>query len=67
MKHSPRKKTAAPTPEEIRSRVEKLVDAYQMEWQYLVSGDETDWSRAICLHLQLCELEHMEAAMQEFV
>jgi len=38
-----------------------------MEWQYLVSGDETNWTRAICLHLQLCELEHMEAAMQEFV
>ena len=63
-----RKKTQPPTPDEIRRHIEHLVDAQQVEWHYqLVSAPEPNWPRLMCLHLQMVELEGIDAAMQEFV
>jgi hypothetical protein len=55
-----------PTPAQIRRHIAKLVDAYQIEWHCeLVSSAEPDWSRLLCLHLQMVELEGTEAGMGE--
>jgi hypothetical protein len=55
-----------PTPAQIRRHIATLVDSYQMEWYVeLVSNAEPNWSRLLCLHLQIVELEGMEASMGE--
>jgi hypothetical protein len=60
-------KRTAPTPLEIRHHLAQLLDAMQVEWQYqLVSMPEMDWTRLLSLHLQMCELEGIEAGVQEF-
>jgi hypothetical protein len=61
---SPKKKQ--PTPDEIRTYVADLVQCYQQEGHFAISGDEPNWHRALCLHLQFAELETLESAMQEF-
>lgn len=60
------RKKRQPTPDEIHAYMADLVQCYQQEWRFAVSGDEPNWHRALCLHLQLSELEAMESAMREF-
>lgn len=56
-----------PTPDEIRLHIEQLLDAQQVEWHYqLVSTPEPDWSHLLCRHLQMVELERLEAGLEEF-
>ena len=55
-----------PTPAQIRRYIARMVDTYQVEWHgELVLNAEPDWSRLLCLHLQMVELEGMEAGMAE--
>lgn len=60
-------KGSAATPLEIRHHMAQLLDAMQVEWHYqLISMPEMDWPRLLSLHLQMCELEGIEAGVQEF-
>lgn len=71
MKRSPRTRSSckktAPTPVDIRRHIDHLLDAQQVEWHYqLLSAPAPDWTRLMCLHLQMVELAGIEAGMQEF-
>lgn len=61
-----RSRKKKPTPAQIRRHIAKLVDSYQIEWNIeLGSNAGPNWSRLLCLHLQMVELEGIEAGMGE--
>jgi hypothetical protein len=64
---SRKRSSKPPTPDQIRRHIARLVDAHQIEWHHeLISHPGPNWSRLLSLHLQMVELEGIEAGMQEF-
>jgi hypothetical protein len=55
------------TPEKIRASLSDIYDSRQVEWSVQLCGeeDEIDWSYLLGLHLQMCELEHLQRTLTE--
>jgi hypothetical protein len=68
--HSPntkaRKTRKQATPEQIRSYIEECYQLRQAEWHIQLLEDERpNWSEMLGLHLQLAELERLQAGVEE--
>ena len=55
------------TPEKIRAAIDNVYDSRQVEWSVELFGEEEeiDWSYLLGLHLQMCELEHLQRTLEE--
>jgi hypothetical protein len=55
------------TPAKIRAAINEVYDSRQMEWSVEIFGEdeEIDWSYLLGLHLQMCELEHLQRTLEE--
>jgi hypothetical protein len=55
------------TPEKIRASLSYAYDARQSAWSVQLCGEEEeiDWSYLLALHLQMCELEHLQKTLTE--
>jgi hypothetical protein len=55
------------TPEKIRASLSYAYDARQSAWSVELCGEEEeiDWSYLLALHLQMCELEHLQRTLTE--
>jgi hypothetical protein len=55
------------TPAKIRAAINEAYDSRQMEWSIELFGEdeEIDWSYLLGLHLQMCELEHLQRTLEE--
>jgi hypothetical protein len=55
------------TPAKIRAAINDVYDSRQMEWSVELYGEdeEIDWSYLLGLHLQMCELEHLQRTLEE--
>jgi hypothetical protein len=55
------------TPAKIRAAINEVYDSRQMEWSVEIFGEdeEIDWSYLLGLHLQMCELEHLQRTLKE--
>jgi len=55
------------TPEKIRAALSDIYDSRQVEWSVELFGEEEeiDWSYLLGLHLQMCELEHLQKTLVE--
>jgi hypothetical protein len=54
------------TPEKIRTYLGYAYDARQSAWSVeLNEEEEVDWSYLLALHLQMCELEHLQRTLRE--
>jgi hypothetical protein len=55
------------TPAKIRAAINEVYDSRQMEWSVEIFGEdeEIDWSYLLGLHLQMCELEHLQRTFEE--
>lgn len=61
------RKQAEITPEKIRRSLSYAYDARQSAWSVELCGEEEeiDWSYLLALHLQMCELEHLQRTLEE--
>ena len=60
------RKQAEITPEKIRRSFSYAYDARQSAWSVELSEEEEiDWSYLLALHLQMCELEHLQRTLEE--
>jgi hypothetical protein len=55
------------TPAKIRAAINDIYDSRQMDWSIELCGEEEeiDWSYLLGLHLQMCELEHLQRTLEE--
>jgi hypothetical protein len=55
------------TPAKVRAAINDVYDSRQMEWSVELYGEdeEIDWSYLLGLHLQMCELEHLQRTLKE--
>jgi hypothetical protein len=55
------------TPAKIRAAIGDIYDSRQMDWSIELCGEEEeiDWSYLLGLHLQMCELEHLQRTLEE--
>ena len=55
------------TPEKIRASLSYAYDVRQSAWSVELRGEEEeiDWSYLLALHLQMCELEHLQRTLEE--
>lgn len=55
------------TPAKIRAAINEVYDSRQMEWSVEIFGEdeEIDWAYLLGLHLQMCELEHLQRTLEE--
>jgi hypothetical protein len=55
------------TPAKIRAAINDVYDSRQAEWSVELYGEdeEIDWSYLLGLHLQMCELEHLQRTLEE--
>jgi hypothetical protein len=68
--HSPNTKATKTgkqvSPEEIRAYIEDSLRLRQAEWHLqLLEDEQPDWSMLLGLHLQMSELERLEAGVEE--
>ena len=56
------------TPEQIRAYIEESYQLRQAEWQLQLLEDERpNWSTLLGLHLQMSELEPLQAGVEELL
>lgn len=62
-----RRRTAPRTIEELRAKFEMMADTLHDLWAEEVLSDAPRWGHVLGLHLQICELEHLEQAGRELL
>ena len=56
-----------PTADQIRQYMQRLAEEHDEAWHGELMTAAPHWIYLINLHLRMVELEHMEAAVQEFL
>ena len=64
---SGRRRPAAPAIEELRAKFEMMADTLHDLWAEEVLSDAPRWGHVLGLHLQICELEHLEETAPELL
>ncbi len=68
MKRSARRRPKPASREEkIRAALDVAITHRQLTWLMELQAADPDWARLLGLHLQLCELENLTGALQEFL
>ena len=67
MKKKAGRRPAPPTIEELRARFENMADALHDFWIEEVLSDQPRWGHVLGLHLQICEIEHLERTGRELL
>ena len=66
-KSSARTRKTEPTPDQIRRYIQCSADEHQCAWQAELTSSAPHWVYLLGLHLRLVELDHLEAAVEEFL